>query len=455
MLREMGKVSMSQTIIIESSEEASNLMGLNLNMYVGTDVIHKKTAKEAIELLTVHPAIDLIITRSSIGEEKSSNLIESFLMEKERSIPLLILGEAKSDYELAEILNDSELKDVVKAAGKALGVTAKMMVEKIVPEYYPVSSSLFLSIDEVNCDIYLRLKKNAGKDLQYLKRIHKGDQFTKEEIQRYISHGEKFFFIPADHRLSFANDYSKKMVAVLGRDDLSNDERIKANENAFNTANENILNFGLSEETVELSNASISSISQTVKDNPSLSKMFDNLLNNKAGYMYQHCQLITHFAYNILSSIDWGSNEQKDKLGFVAFFHDIILTDENLARIRNTKDLNTRNLPQEQKQTVLKHAQMASELLRKFPSAPIGTDVIIKQHHGHPTGMGLPDFVSNQIAPLTMVFIVAEEATDEVITYYEKTEKTIEKDLLIAALKKKFTTAKWQKIITPLESIQL
>ena len=52
---------------------------------------------------------------------------------------------------------------------------------------------------------------------------------------------------------------------------------------------------------------------------------------------------------------------------------------------------------------------MAGELVRSFKQIPIGSDMIITQHHGVNSGKGFAMQFRDDISPLSKVLMVSEE----------------------------------------------
>ena len=52
---------MSQTILIESNEDLKKIFSLNLNTFVGTDVIIRQDAEDAMALLRILPQVSTIM----------------------------------------------------------------------------------------------------------------------------------------------------------------------------------------------------------------------------------------------------------------------------------------------------------------------------------------------------------------------------------------------------------
>ena len=70
-------------------------------------------------------------------------------------------------------------------------------------------------------------------------------------------------------------------------------------------------------------------------------------------------------------------------------------------------------LSSDNKNIINNHALQSSLIIERFPKVPTGTDIIIKEHHGSKSGIGLPDSLSISISPLSMMFIVVEHFVGE------------------------------------------
>lgn len=96
------------------------------------------------------------------------------------------------------------------------------------------------------------------------------------------------------------------------------------------------------------------------------------------------------------------------KLTFVSFFHNITLPSE-LIFINTTEELEAFGGPPSIKKKIEEHALDSAKILTKFKSrVPLGLETIIKQHHGARDGIGFDSFSQN-ISPLALVFLVADE----------------------------------------------
>ena len=130
---------------------------------------------------------------------------------------------------------------------------------------------------------------------------------------------------------------------------------------------------------------------------------------DKSSYPFKHCQLNAFISAFIVERLDWGTKEHAEKMAFISFYHDILLTKKEYIIIDNNKDLENSNLNDSEKELVKNHAYRTSLLIQKLSRSPIGADSLIKQHHGMLSGIGFESKrFSNNLSPLTIIFIIAE-----------------------------------------------
>ncbi|MBT3981637.1 MAG: hypothetical protein HOE90_09815 [Bacteriovoracaceae bacterium] len=443
---------MSKTVLLEESEKKRELFALNLNMYVGTDVIARESQKAVIELLEILPEIDLIIVRNTIGGKDAASELIQYLKAKQLEIPVIVLGGPSKNEEHAEVLSeDCEMPDVVKAAAKLLGVTAKMMAEKNSPEFFPIDLKFFYNLDSSPCDVYVRIHKGKG-DYQFVKRIHQSDTLDEDSLEKYSTKGVKELYVESKFRLSFTKYFTETLVKKLDDDTLTTAERMKLGATSYDFVAEDLQNLGLTEDNIALASASIKAMSKNVAQTPKLRSMLASLMSNKASFRYKHCQLLTFITFHIVGNMEWGSKEQTEKLSFVAYFHDIILTDDVEALVHTIEDFEKFDGSKEVLDRVKKHAMLASELTKNYPSLPIGADTLIRQHHGTKNGVGFTDHPSAGISPLAVVFIVAEDFVHRLL---KKGVENFDKESALHKMEERFTSSKYRKAIQALREAKI
>lgn len=443
---------MSITIMVLDNPSLEDLYTLNLKAYTGTDVIPKPNAIEAINLIKHLPKVDVVISKEKVGPENSAHVLHEYFKTEKKNVPMIVLGANKRIEEYATVLDPSvDLKTIVKTVAKLLGVTSKEMMAQIVPDYIPLEIKYFKFINQLICDVFKQEKTDDG-GYHYNKVFAQNDKLDSSAIDSFEKEGRTELFVPASYRLKFVNEYSGQLTAFLKSDNLSASERVKATEKAQEFVYKQFKGLDFSDETVELAKESIESMFKSIKEAPTLDELLANLMNNTESFQYRHCQLITFVCSHIVQNMDWGSAEQREKLSFVSFFHDIFLTSDEMVKMSSNDELEKSSLSDEDKKLVMNHAYMAADLISKHPQAPFGADTIIKEHHGVRHGIGLDPSYASNISPLAMVFLIAEEYSNEILGAHGKKKSH---DEIIADMYDRFSTRpKYLSILRALEIIK-
>ena len=208
---------------------------------------------------------------------------------------------------------------------------------------------------------------------------------------------------------------------------------------------------GITNETVELAQRNIIHMAKTAQKVPSLKELLSRLAKNKTGYQFKHSQILMYVATHLMNQLDWVNDEQRKKLQFIAFFHDITLENSEQAMIYSNESLRKADFTDEEKESVKRHAQVAASLASQYPNAPVGVEQIIKQHHGMANGLGFSEHYSQNISPMAIVFILSEDFVDSILTGGENFSVFAQ----IKKMREKYTTQRFKKIIDSLETLVL
>jgi HD-GYP domain-containing protein (c-di-GMP phosphodiesterase class II) len=436
-------------LLIEGNQRIESFYMLNLTTWVGLETIPKRRSEFAIKLLEEGSTkIELIICRNKIDKEDSAQIILDYLKSKNLSIPVIVLGTGKTPAGAYTHINNSlDLKNVIKNSAKALNITAQEMAGKIVPDYFPIPIQYFTHLKRSVCDVFAI---DFDDDKKYIKRINKLEAYAPEFITNMISEGVDYLYVDKLDRLDFVNNVTNELVVMMEQNELDENEQINAAEKGVELLSNKLKTIGINEETITLAKKNMEIIRGNVKRNPQLAKLIDRLLSNKTGYLFKHTQVLTFVALHIIRNIDWGTAEQEEKIAFICFFHDIALETDQQGMINSNLELKKANFNTKEKTLVEKHAQMAAEMVSKFPHAPMGSDQIIRQHHGQLNGVGFSEHYGANISPLAIVFIIAEEFTRIIL---KREFGPFDRPEMIAELRQEFTTARFQKTVDLLESI--
>lgn len=443
---------MVQILLIESDESLRSILKLNIMSAIGCDVVEKQTAVDAISLLEILPNIDLIVCREEAFHEKTALRLANFLESEKRDTPLLVIGKKISTYNHLFVVDQaSDWKKIITTAGTIIGSEVSFEEGRQKESYVAVAIEYFLNLTSLSlgCDVYIRIKK--GDEYQYIKRLHFRDEFTRADIEKYKSDGLKEFYISSEHFPQFVNFATSQLVLTLENNTVSKTDRIKLTAEAYGVTSERIQSLGVDEHTVGLVEESIKSMQQSLSEDKALATFLESLRANKLSYGYAHSYLCGLILHKVIGHFDWQSVQVKDKLTFIAFFHDISLR-ENLMKYKSEEEVKNSELTKQEKNMVLGHANLSAEIVDKFSKVPDGVAIILKEHHGAKNGIGFPQSLSIAISPLSMMFIVVEEFVDAFLKINgAATAKDFEK--IFGTLKEKYNKVTYEQTVVALEGM--
>jgi response regulator RpfG family c-di-GMP phosphodiesterase len=411
---------MAQVILIEDNKTMNDLLSVNLSTYLGVDLIHRKNAQEALSLLAILPSIDLIISKVKVDSEDTANEINNYLTSNHLEIPLLVLGgnvKTKNDNAIS-IPSDKDWEKVIHTSAKVLGINEEVLAKKAIPDYVPVPVRYFLNIEVVNCDVFIRIKKTAT-EYQFVKRIHNGDNFSKDSIKNYLGQGLEHFYIAKDHYKSFAIMLSNRLVEKIESPTMDVTTKIQLMGESYDIAVREITKLGFNSETVQLTDTIIQNMIKNFERNPEMSGLLHKVINSKTGLLYQKSHMISVVASDVVKNLKIDDKGAHDKLAFAAFFHDISLSEyDDLTQINSFEELEKAQLTETAWDLVFNHANDAAMIIKNHPDAPTGVDDIIRHHHGAFNGKGFSNSIE-KLPDLSKVFIIAHNFVLELIKFKE------------------------------------
>jgi len=442
---------MAQVILIEDNKTVNELLTVNMASFLGVDIIDRKNAQEALTLLSILPNIDLIITTYKVNEEETAKTLIEFIKKNKLEISVIVLGGPEinvDDFDFClQVDNPKDWEKVIQLASQSLGINEDAILKRNTPDYIPVPVKYFLNLDQVNCDVFIRIKKSAT-DYQYIKRIHNGDTFSRDAIKRYQSQGLENFFIAKENAKNFAIFLSNRLVEKLDNPDLPEDTKIQIMGESYEIAIKEISKLGFTTESIQLTETIVQNMVKTFEKSPEMSSLLHRIINSKTGQLYQRCHMTSIVASEVLKNLKISNQLSYEKIAYASFFHDIMLVEkEELSKINSFEELERAELNEEDWDLVFNHAFEASVLIRKHPEAPTGVDEIIKNHHGTTNGKGFSLNV-DKLSDLSKVFIIAHNFVLELLMFKERggEAKPITEDLL-----KKYNSPDMVLIIKALE----
>ncbi len=442
---------MSQVILIEENENLRDLLAINLKTYVGSEVIPRSTAAEAIDLLNILPNVDLIITQDRVGDENTASILLNYLKESDSEVSMIVNGpfDHVDEEKLIVIKEEKDWETIISTSAQVLGVSIESLEKRVLPEFIPIEIRYFLPLDSSCCDVFIRIKKTAT-EYQFIKRIHAGDHYSKSLVDKYIEQGLNFFYIPKEFQNNFTNFVSDHLSQKLDENNFKNlDKKIEVIAQSYEIALQEIKKLGFNSATIQLTDSIVKSMVSASKDSPEVNQVLHKVINSKSGYLYQHGHMTSIVANEIAKNLGIDQELITQRLAYASFFKDISFVDnENLAKISTFEELESSSLNEEEWDLVFNHALDGALLIRKHPEAPIDVDTIIKNHHGTTNGKGFSTNSMNKLPQESKIFIIACEFVRELLDFKERGGKP---HPIVDELYKTYSSPEMVKIIKALE----
>lgn len=440
---------MTKIFLIEDNAIYSDLISANLITFLDADIEKRNAAAEFVKSSGFLSDVNLVICQNKIGSENTAEIIQRYIIENKIDVKLIILGgQGLLDNEFTSTIDDpKEWKNLITMAAKLLGISDAALAKRATPDFSPVSINYFLNLNSVNCEVFIRIKKTPV-EYQLVKRFHKDELITKENINHYKDLGLEFFYIAKDDLKDFTAFLTKTLISKLDAPNIEMTEKLEIMGESYNAVTKEILELGFTPEVVQLTDTIIDTMVKNVEQSPAMTTLLTKVVNAQTPLGFQRCHMTTAIATECLKNLMMSQDTSILDFTFAAFFHDIALADRMELSLINTKaELNATNLSSEDRDLILNHAVEAAALIYKYPNVPKGVEDLIMQHHGVAHGLGF----SNNIEELSMtsqVFIIAHDFVLEILKYKEN--KTIPHSIS-ADLRKKYPSKSCAKIIGALE----
>lgn len=433
-------------VIIDDYEKFSSLYATSLEVYLNVSVSKFNKYSDAVEFLKDNFA-DVVISRSKISNENVDKKLHTFLRKKNQNTFLYIVGKSELDIYSAKNLNKNfEIPSLIKSVAKDLCITPQHMAALNVGEYFPFAVKDIVSNLALVCDIFI----NNGTDFNVI--LSKDSHFSGD-VANILKHQQiDTIYVNSKDRLNFINSQLIYFQELFAEDAVSLSDEFAITNKAYKLIRQNTLEMNISAEVVLTTEKCIDTIQSIVKKIKTLDELFE-VVKDSSDLIFTQTIMLCFICNHLIENIEWGTNEQKIKLTFVSFFHNITLPPSTLL-INDNQRLQAANLTPQDRKEVLNHALNAAKIVDKYKrNIPLGVDTIIKQHHGSRDGVGFNAFPQS-ISPLAIIFLVADEWVTAILRAQQK-NLTITKGDLMNIVKNKYKTLSFEKVIEAFKKIKI
>jgi hypothetical protein len=410
------------------------VLSLNFEMYLNAEVStfhHIDSLKEKLDQ-DIRPKV--FIVHKSLCVSDIINLVKDI-----EGVELISLGEPKEEFENLEILDEHiTIQDLLRNLAPRLNVTASQMASLKYDQYMAIPHNFFSRLIFSPCDLFLKdegeitLALPAGKSISedFLAALNEDSEVFIESIQR----------------LSFTNSFTDqfaKMSNLLTDFAIDIDQKTERLEQVMSFVARDFKNGGMQPESIQIAESCIKTIIDTPMSSPLLHKLKENMISRSVTIRSVISFAIAFMGNHVVDSLDWILENPKDDIATAAFFHDLILEDEDQLRVGSQEELEALGLNAEKKQIVNEHPRLIWTVLRGVPSLSDQAKQLVKEHHGSTRGVGfLTDL--DKLKPLSKIFLVSNYWAYMV---YGQSEGTLSNDQIGEKLKSTFPGQDYLEII--------
>ncbi len=277
-------------------------------------------------------------------------------------------------------------------------------------EVSPVPSSLFLRVNEVSFDVYLKMNKNE----KLIKVISSGDIFSRQLIKKFIMKGVNELFIKRSSIPNLVSLVSDAFVFNLKtqKKNLDFGKKQQYFNKGINLIVDGLLKSGFSRSIYNLSKEVVELNCEVIKDlvnnKKGLSKFFETYQISNRSYL-DHIHLVTFISVSILHEIGWDSESTVNRISFACLLHDASLTayPNILKKMEDEEEFNKEEL-----EIYKNHPVESAEIAAKFESFVPNIRNLILEHHEDANSEGFPSGKSSlKVHPMSAILAIANKFT--------------------------------------------
>lgn len=344
------------------------------------------------------------------------------------SIDLLVIDNAsKKDYKfvsLSDVKNIFILSDIPVQLPKSKtfpGNAAAEMIEHLkslfgqekVPSegYISIPIDSFLHFKTLPFDLYIKLGEG-----NFVKRINANEDIEETSILKLKEKGVAEFHFERKYNRDFSILLINNMINKVESKYSTMDAQLKATNEVFLTTKEIVQSIGLPPKVIQVCESVMERITTDVTQNKDKlsSYLTDIKTKSNLNFQFRLVELTSFIATQMIEAENAaGKDENIKKVVFASFFCDISLRDAEHLHYRDQASM--KEVWPEDKKIIHEHALKSSEIVSKYKNAPEETAEIVKQHHGSPSGIGFPEAVSNDLLPMAVCLMAAQELAYQIL----------------------------------------
>jgi len=380
--------------------------------------------------------------------EKSANsgapheeFVADWSLKKEASSGETQVADCSLKNKKLESLDDKSTLDYLKKEKTLRETQANEDDDYDKVKYKKIKIKRILNFNEVICDVFIKLSSR-----KFVKIINKDEQFDHSHVIKYMNKNIRYLFIPIESYQelmgSFSNLVMEKFEKVI-KTQKSGPLRTIAELSCYQMCLDQAREFGIDEVMSKHVNYAIEANLQTLTSDTGFAQLLNNI-QNAGPYLAGHSLLLSFICGKISAQTEWNNHLALQKLSLASMLHDAAFdSDDFLIQISDLTPEIRKELSKKDLEKVQNHASIAATIVANGKNLVPDVDTIIAQHHERPDGNGFPRGIGAlNIAPLTTIFIIAEDFVDRI---FAKKKEEIDMIKIHADFESKYRKGNFKK----------
>lgn len=408
-------------LLIDDSDEIRDLIGMIIESNFEYELVEAEGVEAAKKTLLSDSKFSIILCDYNLGDGTGGQIF-NYTKEIGINIPFILLSGADTSQvpEFSEIKNYNPknghiakpftMESIVSFIKNFFAMdTAKDGAGKI-KDYYKVAGKRLFSFQDYHFNLFVKLP--SGKFVRICK---KEDTFDVEIVNNYITKGVRYFYLEGQDYIEFITKSLDKLQATLNNPELSVQQKTDIQIISILQIHDCLHELGFSELAIDQAKKVAENAVKTISGVRSLKNVVNNFMKSE-DYLSGHSLLISYLGTLLANDNNFNVNSLAEKISFTAFFHDLAIKNNKLAKIDSISGPAYNELNTKDKNLVLLHMEEGAKMLESVPNFSNDAYLAIQNHHEWPDGSGFPKRVDYKKIPLvSTIFIILHALADEIV----------------------------------------
>jgi len=415
-------------LFIEQNTEIRQLYSIFIQSHFeNVEVFESSSLAHSIEVIETMENIDLIIFDNLFSDGYGIQLI-NYLTKNKYQMPLLFFSEDDpKDCDGLENILKLNPKNRYLAKPTKPDEFRKYISDYILQsealrpqevKYYSFATVNLFRFNKSKCDIFIKLSEK-----KYIKVINKGENYSKQFIEKLIGKGVRSVYIFEDDYLQYNDDFLDFPFLEHDREALGNQELEDQVVTKQKSLHRIVQEVGFTEEAIKLAEDNVSRVESIVGSGQVLSSLL-NQAREREDYVYEHSYIVAVIASKMAKDLEGDAVKARRKLISAALLHDITLEKPEHAMIDSLADDKISKFSKKEIEIIKNHPEKTAKLVEFSGGFTKDIVDIILHHHEDPKQTGFPKQIHpNLFSELDCIFIVAHKYVSLLYRYHFDPEK--------------------------------